>query len=59
MKYLYIKPKKLRSVLEEDEVDDHRKFDCVFYDHCLDHARTFRYVSFTCKNCINYNKVKK
>lgn len=53
-KYFYIKPKKINRALEEDEVDEHRRINCIFYAHCLDHARTFRYISFSCKDCKHH-----
>lgn len=53
----YPKPKRLREELELDNVNDHRKFDCIFYDLCLDHAAEFRYPSFSCgNNCKYYYK---
>ena len=59
MKYriLYIKPKKMKEELSiKESISGHRNFDCIFYDHCLDHAFIFQYKGFTCKDCENYTK---
>jgi hypothetical protein len=52
----YPKPKKLYEELELDNVNKHRKFDCIFYEFCLDHAVDFLYESFSCTNCTYYYK---
>lgn len=40
--------------LSFEGVEEHRKIDCVFYSLCLDNAYTFRYPSFSCKDCENF-----
>jgi len=55
----YPKPKKLFEELELDFVEKHRKFDCIFYDFCLDYAVDFVYLSFSCIGCNYYCKLKK
>lgn len=57
MSIIYPKPQKLNEELFSiKEVDKHRKIDCIFYEHCLDHAAHFRYKSFTCRGCLWYYK---
>lgn len=52
----YPKPRRLNEELFLETVDRHRRFDCVFYDFCLDHACDFVYQSFSCKGCTYYYK---
>lgn len=52
----YPKPKRLKEELVLEEVDKHRKFDCIFYDFCLDHAVDFLYQGFSCSECHYYYK---
>jgi hypothetical protein len=54
-KMYYPKPKKLNEeILDVDLVNKYRKLNCVFYEHCLDHASDFIYESFSCKGCEFY-----
>ena len=55
----YPKPKKLKEELLLNDVDKHRKLDCIFYDFCLDHAVNFVYPSFSCIDCNYYKKGEK
>jgi hypothetical protein len=55
----YPKPKKLKEELLLDDVDIHRKLDCIFYDFCLDHAVDFVYTSFSCIGCHYFKKGEK
>lgn len=57
-KIFYVKPKALKMELLPEEVDVNRKFDCIFYNNCLDHSAYFYYESFSCKDCNNYHKHK-
>lgn len=51
------KPQRLREELSLENVDLHRKFECIFYDLCLDYATEFKYPSFSCGiNCKYYYK---
>jgi hypothetical protein len=54
----YPKPKKLYEELELECVNNHRQFNCIFYELCLDHAVNFVYQSFSCKGCTYYYKTK-
>lgn len=55
---LYIKPEKTKEEIPIEEINNgHRNFDCIFYDHCLNHAFIFRYKGFICKNCKDYIKI--
>jgi hypothetical protein len=57
MKKLHFpKPKPLKEELELEDVDKHRKLDCIFYDSCLDYASDFIYNSFSCNGCAYYYK---
>lgn len=53
-KIIYPFPERLKNELHWVELDEHRKFNCIYYDNCIDHASTHRWQSFTCKNCIHY-----
>lgn len=55
-RYFYIKPRRLEMELEPEELDEHREFDCIFYDHCLNHAYVFKFISFSCKDCEHFYK---
>lgn len=57
-KLIYPKPKRLSEELELEDVSNNRKFDCIFYEFCLDHATDFRYSSFSCNGCRHYHGVK-
>lgn len=57
-KLVYPKPKRLPEELELEDVINNRKFDCIFYDICLDHASEFKYDSFSCNKCFHYHKIK-
>jgi len=54
-KFIYPKPKKLNFELEEfDTAIKHRRYNCIFYSICLEHAAYFRWKSFSCKKCNLY-----
>lgn len=50
------KPKRLQEELTLENVSKHRKFNCIFYEFCLDHAVDFVYPAFSCLGCTYYYK---
>lgn len=53
-KLFYVKPKELDYNLSLQETHEHRQVFCVFYDICLTHAGTYKYKSFSCKECKDF-----
>ncbi|MBN2339841.1 MAG: hypothetical protein JXX29_12305 [Deltaproteobacteria bacterium] len=46
---------KLNHELHIQEINEHRKDDCVHYDTCLTEASALLWPSFSCKDCSNYS----
>jgi hypothetical protein len=62
----YPKPTNMKGYLPTLNLSKYRKFDCIFYSICLDHAATFNWLGFSCypskdQLCDNYisNKIIK
>lgn len=53
-----IGPGRLLEELSLDEVDFHRYFDCRHYRRCLVIAAGMKWVSFSCRECKNFLKVR-
>ena len=54
---LHPKPKRLNLEFTlDDPIEEHRKFDCIFYDHCLDYSCTMHYINFSCNACEHFFK---
>lgn len=50
----YVKPTQLKYELSLEEVNQHRKIDCLFYDICLDTTSARNWRSYSCCNCDVY-----
>ncbi len=37
-----------------EEVDKHRKLNCIYYDECLNEACLLAWDGFTCITCCDY-----
>jgi hypothetical protein len=48
----------LDHALTLDEVDEHRRDKCPYYDKCLCHASNMQWRSFSCKFCDGTTNLK-
>ena len=58
MKLIFVQPKKFLELETVQNVNRHRKLDCIFYNLCLSRAAYASWNGFSCLECQMYYKDK-